>query len=136
MDNMIDEYQFMIDREKSFEKDACKQIYLHREEFEDYKLRNKKVAAVKVLKDYTGGGLMECLDIINLYMAGKLKSYIVEERKRKLKILNKKILTESLILNIKNIDVEELVELFSKLSYDTIESISSILESFEKEKLI
>lgn len=126
---MIDNHQFIIDRDIAFEKEASKQIYLHRKEFQDYILNNELLNAVKSLKEYTGGGLKECLDAIKLYRDGKLKSYVIEERKEKLKQLDKQILTEKIILNIKNMDDEKLIELFSNVPYDTIESIYLLFEN-------
>jgi GTP-binding protein EngB required for normal cell division len=126
---MIDNNQFIIDRNIAFAKEASKQIYLHRKEFETYISDNSKLDAVKALKDYTGGSLKECLDTINLYRDGKLKLYIIEERRDKLKQLDKPIMIENIISIIKNTDDNQLIELFSNIPYDTIESISILFEN-------
>ena len=128
---MMDDCDKIIEPELSFDKNAAKQIYLHRDEFESYHLNNKKINAVKALKEYTGGGLKECLDTINLYFLGLLKSYIIEERKNKLKQLDKPILIDDIILNIKNIENEKLADMFSTIPYDIIESIHVVIQKYK-----
>jgi hypothetical protein len=105
-----------------FYERASKAIYLHKDEFAQYAKENAKLVSVKLLKDYTGGGLKECKDAIELYWEGKL-SYVKEERKLKLEKLAKKPLVDQLIVKLRDIKEDKLHSLLMNLSVDELLSI-------------
>lgn len=112
-----------------FEKFAAKSIYDNKYDFEQLRLGNQKLAFVKLLKEYTGGGLKECKDVADLYWEGNFKiSYLKEERKAKLEKLAKGPLVEELLIKFKNTKEEDLFSYLMKLSVDELLSIDEIFD--------
>ena len=116
----------MIDKE--FEKLASKIIYEHKTEFENYLLNNRKLNAVKILKEYTGSGLKEAKDVIDLYFEGKLSSYIIEERRIKLEILAKKPLIEELSNKLISLKKEDFDNILMNLTVDELLNLDEIID--------
>lgn len=113
-----------------FFKEAQRVIYNNRLEFEDYRKSSQKLAAVKKLKEYTGGGLKECKEVCDLYWEnGYLPNFLKEDRKLKLEKLAKVPLINEIVKKIKNIPDEELFSIFSRLSVDELLSIDESLEN-------
>ena len=112
-----------------FLKEVAKVIYEHKPEFEDYKIRSAKLAAVKALKDYTGGMLKECKEAYEMWYDGFLPPYLIEERRKKLEQLAKKPLIEEIILKLRKIEDEKLVDILIKLSIDELLSIDEKFEN-------
>jgi hypothetical protein len=115
-----------------FEIVASKAIYENREEFNTYIKLNRKIDAIKCLKEYTGGGLKESKDAIDKFWVGELRTYIIEDRKKKLENLAKKPLIEEIVINIKSVDIEKLQTRLMKLSVDDLLTIDDIFINDEK----
>lgn len=112
-----------------FEKSAAKAINDNKYDFDQLKHNNQKLAFVKLLKEFTGGGLKECKDVADLYWIENFKiSYIKEERKAKLEKLAKVPLVEELLIKIKNIEEQELFSCLMKLTVDELLSIDEIFD--------
>lgn len=105
-----------------------KTIYDNRSEFEEYRKNGYKLTATKALKDYTGCGLKEGKEAMDLYFDGKLL-LVKEERKEKLERLAKKPLIDELVSKIVNLKEDELINIFINL---TIDELLSIDEYFDK----
>lgn len=112
--------------EQEFLKLASKVIYENKYEFEGYVTSNQKLAAVKRIKELTGGGLKESKDAFDLWYSGKLPSYIKEERKVKLERLAKKPLIDEIICKMKNLSEDKLESFLMNLSVDQLLSIDEI----------
>ena len=117
--------------DSTYLKVSIKSLYDNKFEFENYKNANLKLAAVKRLKDISGGGLKEAKDVIDLYFDGELKPYVKEERKLKLEKLAKKPLVEQLIIKIRNLEEDKLNLLLMNLSIDQLLSIDDLLPENE-----
>lgn len=105
-----------------FLTEAAKIIYQNRTEIDGYIINGQKLQAVKTLKEYSGGGLKESKDAIDLYIAGKL-NFLKEDRRLKLERLAKNALVETLTTKLKNLQQEELKELLLALSVNELLSI-------------
>lgn len=116
----------MIDKE--FQKIACKVIYEHKSEFENYLLTKSRLHAVKALKDYTGAGLKECKDVLDLYFDGKLPSYIIEERRTKLEMLAKKPLVEELYNKLISLKKDDFGNILMNLTVDELLNLDEIID--------
>lgn len=115
-------------RNNEFFKKASRIISLNKTEFEEYLVNNRKLQAVKSLKDHTGGGLKESKDVIDLWWTGDLPNYIRDDRRLKLEVLAKKPLAENLIIKIKN-DDNKLLELLMTLSIDRLFEIDDFFNN-------
>lgn len=122
----------LLKENEDFLKLASKIFHEHKMEFDGWIRNGQKLAAVKALKELTGGGLKESKDAFELYCAGKLKPYIKEDRRIKLERLARLPLVDELILKLKNISDEELHSLLMKLSIDELLSIDEFLPNETK----
>jgi hypothetical protein len=118
--------------EYQFQQEASKIINSHKEEFSKCLINNQKLMAVKLLKDYTGQGLKECKEVIDLYFLGELKSYSQEERKMKLERLARLPLVVELVTKLKSISEDDLQSLLMKLTLDELLSIDEFLPESEE----
>lgn len=111
---------------EAFLKEATKVIFSNQIEFDHYIRNNTKLAGIKALKDYTGGGLKDCKNIFELYIDGKL-SNIKEERKEKLERLAKKPLVDELILKLRNLEEDKLHSILLNLDLEVLLQIDEFL---------
>lgn len=122
----------MIDTD--FEKQASKIIYYHKNEFDSYVFNKQKIHAIKALKEYTGGGLKDCKDVMDYYFEGKLKSYIVEERKQKLEMLAKKPLIEEISNKLITLKKEDFDNILMSLTVDELFNLDEIIDKNAHDK--
>ena len=123
MINPWDDYE----SQEEFLKKAAKAIYDNKSKF--FELTGSKLAAVKLLKDLTGGGLKECKDACELYWAGNLPHYLKEERREKLERLAKLPLVDELIVKFRKLDDTKLHSLLMELTVDELFSIDEKIEN-------
>ena len=121
-----------IEPSKEFLKKVSKAIYEHKSEMDEYVLNGQKLAAVKAIKEWTGGGLKESKDAFEMYLAKLLPSFIKEDRRKKLEKLAKKPLVDELVKKIKNIDEDQLSTFLLNLSVDELLSIDEIFPNDEE----
>lgn len=114
-----------------FLKEVAKLIYENKVEFDGYAKDNKKLAAVKRIKELTGGGLKESKDAYELWLNGKLPNYLLEDRRVKLERLAKKPLVDELIVKLKNLDEEKLNSILMKMSVDNLLTIDEYFTEIE-----
>lgn len=113
----------------SFLREVSRIIYTHKSEFDEYILNNQKLAAVKAIKEYTGGRLRESKDAFDLWVSNQLPNYIKKDRKEKLEKLTKKPLINELIEKFKKTDNEKLQSFLMKLSVEELLNIDDIFEN-------
>jgi len=111
---------------REFLSKASEAIYKHKDEIDEYIRNNQKLAAVKALKEWTGGFLKESKEAFEMYIDNKLPSFIKEDRKKKLERLAKKPLVDELIRKILNIDEDKLSTFLLNLSVDELLTIDEI----------
>lgn len=119
---------------KEFLKKASMAIYENKNEFENYISNGQKLAAVKALKEWTGGGLKESKDAFDLYMANKLPSFLREDRKKKLERLAKKPLVDEIAKKMLNISEDKLTTILLNLSIDELLSIDEFFINENEEE--
>jgi len=103
---------------------AAKAISENEEEFSEYLTLGNKLAGIKALKEYTGLGLKESKQVMDLYYDGSIKiSNKQEERRKKLEKLAKAPLVNKLISKLNNISDDDLQSLLLTLSVDELLSI-------------
>lgn len=134
MSYKINEFLRSFSGTEDFFKYATKTVYQNKEEFDEYFRSSSKLAAVKRLKDITGGGLKECKEICDLFWENKLPNFVREDRKEKLEKLAKAPLVNQLIEKLLNIKEDKLQSLLMNLTVDELLSIdeffSESTESF------
>ena len=114
----------------SFFRLSIEQIQSNKLEFEVYKQSDRKLKAVRILTEYTGGDLKECKEIIDLYWEGKLP-LIREQRREKLEKLARIPLVNQLMDKIDKLNSDDLHSLLMKLSIDELLSIDEFLPESE-----
>jgi len=117
----------METEQEIFNKLASKIIYEHKSEFDDL-IPTRKLSAVKLLKDYSRGGLKECKDVIDLYCIGGLVPYIKYHRKEKLDNLSKIPLIDTLIVKIKTLKDKKLKLVLQSMSIDELMNIDKLID--------
>jgi len=122
-----EDYEKIIDENREFFKLASKIIYQNKAEFENYIYNEKKLQAVKSLKEYSGGGLKECKYAYELYLIGRLPDYVVEARRKKLEKLGKSPLVKTIIDRLKNIEDDKLYSMLMDLSFNELIEIDEKL---------
>lgn len=113
----------------SFLREVSRIIYTHKSEFDEYLQNGRKLAAVKAIKEYTGGGLRESKDAFDLWVSKQLPNYLIKDRKEKLERLAKKPLINELIEKFKKTDNEKLQSFLMKLSIEELLNIDDIFEN-------
>lgn len=111
---------------ESFNQLVAKTIFEHQVEFDAFLSEDKKISAVKLLKSYVDGDIRSCKLALDLYIDHKLKPYISIERKEKINILNKKIIIADLLVKLKCLNIEELL---NKISIDILLEIDEIVDN-------
>lgn len=119
-----------------FEKLASKVLYEHKSEFNKYVLNKQKIYAIKSLKEYTGGGLKECKDVMDLYFSGDYITYITEDRKNKLEHLAKKPLVEEVSLKMSILTKDDIEKILMNMTTDQLFDIVENIDKIQFDKKI
>lgn len=124
----------MESEQLEFQNKAKKLILERRSEFLDYKNNNRKLAAVKALKDYIGGGLKECKEFLDLYFDDP-NYFLVHDRQEKLLKLAKIPIIDAMIDNIQKTKTDTWVRILSRFNLDELLKLDEQLTRENKTEL-
>lgn len=110
----------------SFVKNATKVIFSNKTQIDEFIRNNQKLACVKLIKELTAGGLRDSKEIFDLYVAGKLRPDVREERKKKIERLAKVPLVDIIVIKLRNIEEDKLHSLLMNLTIDELLSIDEV----------
>lgn len=111
---------------------GSKILYEHKSEFDDYHISGPNyVLSVKMMKVYSGCGLKDSKDLIDLYRQGKLipSPGIKKERLDKIISLEKNTFVCELMVKINNLNSEDFENVLKGLSIDDLIVIDEAIEN-------